>query len=350
MTSSEPLTVLLAKAWTAQTIEIDNAVEVAGAATARRRFRISLAMWANGLRVIDEEGTPLEEVRRRARARCNVVGLERWGWVTVGDQSAGDGRRDGYGTSRGLGATSVLRPTRAGTTARHLWPETVQAVERRWRDRFGLVVVDAFRAEAAAFTEGMPWAVPEVHPGDGFRSHLIDGGSDDSGDRPLVILLGQALAALTVRAETASSVSVALGENLLRALEDAAVTVRDLPTRTGLSKEAISMAVNFSSRRSLARLGPGRSLALTTGGAEALADHRTRVAGAAGSRGDGLRAALEAVFSQPTALAAGLEPPPGCWRGERPYLAQTRRLLANPIAALPRHPMVLHRGGWPDGS
>ena len=25
-------------------------------------------------------------------------------------------------------------------------------------------------------------------------------------------------------------------------------------------------------------------------------------------------------------------------------------ILADPIAALPHHPMVLHRGGWPDGA
>ena len=63
-----------------------------------------------------------------------------------------------------------------------------------------------------------------------------------------------------------------------------------------------------------------------------------------------LRAALDAVVSRREALAEGLVPPPGGWRGEKPYLAQTRRVLADPAAALPWQPMVLHRGGWPDGS
>jgi len=49
-------------------------------------------------------------------------------------------------------------------------------------------------------------------------------------------------------------------------------------------------------------------------------------------------------------LAEGLSPPEGCWRAEKPYLAQTQRVLADPTAALPWHPMVLHRGGWPDGN
>jgi hypothetical protein len=59
---------------------------------------------------------------------------------------------------------------------------------------------------------------------------------------------------------------------------------------------------------------------------------------------------LENVVKQREALSAGLVPPPGCWRGEKPFLAQTERVLANPTAALSRHPFVLHRGGWPDGS
>ena len=65
---------------------------------------------------------------------------------------------------------------------------------------------------------------------------------------------------------------------------------------------------------------------------------------------DDLRAALQAVVSQRDAMAQGLEPPEGCWRSQPPYLAQTKRLLADPTKALPWQPMVLHRGGWPDGS
>jgi hypothetical protein len=63
-----------------------------------------------------------------------------------------------------------------------------------------------------------------------------------------------------------------------------------------------------------------------------------------------LRAGLTALLEQREALSAGFVPPSGCWRGEKRYLAQTERLIADPTAALPRQPMVLHRGGWPDGS
>ncbi len=53
-----------------------------------------------------------------------------------------------------------------------------------------------------------------------------------------------------------------------------------------------------------------------------------------------LRASLEAVTGSDGApLLAGLEPPPGTWRASLPR-----------PETLPHFPMVLHRGGFPDGS
>jgi hypothetical protein len=53
-----------------------------------------------------------------------------------------------------------------------------------------------------------------------------------------------------------------------------------------------------------------------------------------------LRAALERLTSDPhSRLSEGLEPPAGGWRAS----VRTK-------TALPQYPMVLHRGGFPDGS
>jgi hypothetical protein len=49
-------------------------------------------------------------------------------------------------------------------------------------------------------------------------------------------------------------------------------------------------------------------------------------------------------------MGDALRPPPGGWRAQRPYLSQARAVAADPAAGLPHHPMVRHRGGWPDGS
>jgi hypothetical protein len=92
-----PLTTLLAWIWIAHTIEVDNAFEAAGSERVGRHFRISLPMWTNGLRFIDEDGITVGELRARARAACNIGGLERWGWISVGD--TGGRRRDGYGAT-----------------------------------------------------------------------------------------------------------------------------------------------------------------------------------------------------------------------------------------------------------
>ena len=80
-------------------------------------FRISTPMWANGLRLIDDDGVTVEELRSRSRSACNIGGLERWGWVIVGD--AGGPRRPGYGAAWPDRSHGV-RPTRAAFI-RHAW-------------------------------------------------------------------------------------------------------------------------------------------------------------------------------------------------------------------------------------
>ena len=69
---------------------------------------------------------------------------------------------------------------------------------------------------------------------------------------------------------------------------------------------------------------------------------------------DTLRRSLLSVTGQRDGgrprLALGLQPYPDGWRARGPYLRQTTAVLNDPGAALPHYPMVLHRGGWPDGS
>jgi len=58
---------------------------------------------------------------------------------------------------------------------------------------------------------------------------------------------------------------------------------------------------------------------------------------------------LERILDHPQ-LSGGLTPYPDGWRASKPYAHRTQALIADPRRALPHHPMVLHRGGWPDGS
>ena len=138
-----PITTLLSWLWVAQTIEADNTFESLSSERVGRLFRISLPMWANGLRLIDEDGVAVDELRRRARATCNIGGLERWGWIAVGDVTGK--RRIGYGSYRGVKGDTVLRPTPAGSHARRLWPRVVSGVEEQWR--CALVLTSSMRCE-----------------------------------------------------------------------------------------------------------------------------------------------------------------------------------------------------------
>ena len=51
-----------------------------------------------------------------------------------------------------------------------------------------------------------------------------------------------------------------------------------------------------------------------------------------------------------TLLSLGLEPYAGGWRASAPYVTRTQAVIDDPVSTLPHYPMVLHRGGWPDGS
>jgi hypothetical protein len=312
----QPLITLVSWAWIAFVIEVDNDFEARSTGHVGRVFRISFPMWANGLRLIPEDGIPVDELARQAGARCNVAGLERWGWITVGE--SGGARRAGYGSKRGI------RPE----------------VEARWESRFGASTVAALR-NALTFPE-LPWAPPEVHSPDGFRTHATSTG-DAAAAVPLVVSLGRTLSGLTLEHEREATVSLPLAANVLRV----AGRLADVPRLAGISKEAVAMAANYLVRHKLAERSPDRTLSLTGAGRAALDDYAARVA----QRDDAaLRAAVTALLEQRDALSAGFVPPPGCWRGTKPYLAQTERLISDPMSALPRHPMVLHRGGWPDGS
>ncbi|HKY16466.1 MAG TPA: hypothetical protein VJM33_16185 [Microthrixaceae bacterium] len=101
------------------------------------------------------------------------------------------------------------------------------------------------------------------------------------------------------------------------------------------------MSLSYLQRHGLAEVEPGRVVRLTGAGGRARGP-RHRVAQ---TNDAALREVLDAIVSH-DAFAVGLVPPDGCWRGERPYLAQRKCLVADPTSALPWQPMVLHRGGW----
>ena len=169
-------------------------------------------------------------------------------------------------------------------------------------------------------------------------------------------LLARVLLATAVEFERESAVSLAIAANMLRVLDEQGVRVRDLPARSGVSKEAIAMASGFAAKRGLVVIEPApdggkfKVARLTSKGmaaqeeyAELLGSLETRWrARYSGAAIDKLRASLERLAGpggQRSPLFAGLQPHPDGWRA-----------AIRPPATLPHYPMVLHRGGYPDGS
>ena len=161
--------------------------------------------------------------------------------------------------------------------------------------------------------------------------------------------------------ERESPLSLALSANVLRVLDEKGVLVRDIPDSSGISKEATSMALTSlvksgyvavhgtTAATKSARLTPdGRAADAMAPGLHVDLEERweARFGGDTVRR---LRSSLERLLGQRDVLAKGLEPYPDGWRASKPYVAHTRAMIEDPTGRLPHSPMVLHRGGWPDG-
>ncbi len=341
------LPALLSGGLVAFTIEVDNEFEhrmphTTAAAKARREPRrgpwlTSLVMWVNVLRHIDDGGTPRAEVHARARTTSDsLAGLQRWGYITVDDD--------------------VLRLTAAGRQAADVWRPLVGEVEGRWRQRFGAGPVDRLRAELAAVLAGvdleMPGYLPILQPTTGGRTTPPPPRRTPvDSDAELLTLLAQVLLAFTVDVERDAPVALPLSADVLRVVGRKPRRVAELPSLSGVSKEAHAMSLGFLGRVGCVVVetdpttGRGKVAALTPKGARAAAKVRRTVAATEVEwAADDLRAALTAIVgddldAERSALFTGLVPYPDGWRAS-----------VRPPATLPHHPMVLHRGGYPDGS
>jgi hypothetical protein len=165
-------------------------------------------------------------------------------------------------------------------------------------------------------------------------------------------VLSRALTVIAVAFERTSPVSLALAANALRVLEPGGIPVAEVWSRAGVAREITDVSLGYLEKRGLATVsgsGRGKTVAPTMDGlaAQRLTDARL---GELDRRFEPVRAPLEAILANTDGLADALTPHPMGWRAQPPYAAQTERMLANPRAALPRFPIVTHRGGYPDGS
>jgi hypothetical protein len=348
-----PLPTLLSQAVVAFTIEADNEFErvmphrtTSHGSTADKQhgtWLVSLAMWFNCLRYVGETPMPVRELELRAGMPTNVDGMRRWAYVKV--ESAPDDHR-----AKPPQGDLLMRVTRLGRKAQQLWEPLPGLVETRWRERFGATTIDRLREATAAIAsqldDDLPDYLPIITHGLFTKISRREHNSGDVGGQPLIVLLAKVLLAFGLEYDEKSDVSLAIGANVLRVLTADSMPTRDLPRQAGVSKQAINMALGILTKRALAveESKPGsrtRTVRLTAEGMRAKDAYRQRLADIEdawstrfGADVATLRTALAALEGPPLP-----EPDPAGWRA-----------AVRTPDTLPHYPMVLHRGGYPDGA
>jgi len=376
-----PLSTPLSHLLVAFTIELDNEFERRFAETGLgRRFGISLVMWSNFLRFVGEEGVAVGDLPAvsgipKAKTLSTLGGMERWRYVFVTPGPTDpppESKRDGYGSARALRSDWVVRPTPAGRAGLEIWPPLLGDIERRWEERFGREAIDELRRSLAALVGQLDVELPEYLPIVGSANGMKADVEPREprvpalavGDPPiphLSLLLPQVLLAYTLDLERDLEQGLPVSANFVRVLDETGMDVRELPFAAGVSSEATSMALKYLAKTGnvvveakAARLTPKGLVAQEAARAlHAELEQRWKARfGAAEVRR--LRTALAGVLDQRDGqrprLSLGLEPHPDGWRATKPYAEQTKAVIADPLGRLPHYPMVLHRGGWPDGS
>jgi len=260
----------------------------------------------------------------------------RWGYVTL---------RDG-----------VVRPTKhLREASESVFPHLPDLVETKWAEHLGAGAVDQLKEVLGELLsdadQDLPHYLPQV-------DNLMWTGWGPSaprqepiGDLKLVDRLAQTLLLYTVEHESASEIPLTMAANLVRVIDDEGTRKADLVRRSGISKAAMAFLTGWRQRPRLSVESAPGALTLTDKGRSAKADYETLARAveqlwAKQFSGDvtvRLRSALEQVVVDATLarspLAQLVEAPEGCWRS----------WVKAPVT-LPHFPMMLHRGGYPDGS
>src|SRR5579864_4298490 len=351
-----PLSALLSQVLVAFTIECDNEFERQmrhwttnhGSTGGSRQgpWLVSIMMWWNCMRFVGPTGVRVGQLETLAGLKTNLKGMLRWGYVVV--------RPDPSGCQKPRPSDMVIHATSKGREAQQIWQALPGTIEKRWQARFGQAEVDQLRKSLVEVIAHSPVELPDCLPilGYGLNNRVIAplrpaAGHEALLDLPLPVLVSRLLLGFAIQFERESDLSLAISANVLRVLDQAGVRVRDLPNLTGVSKEAISMALGFLAKRRVVTVSADPShtkfACLTGKGREAqhafpeslrIIEKRWQVR-LGNETFHNLRKALEKLVGEPNGVSPlfrGLDPYPDGWRASVPK-----------PEILPHYPMVLHR-------
>jgi DNA-binding MarR family transcriptional regulator len=379
-----PLPTLLSQVLVAFTIELDNEFErrlphwITGSKSGSRQgpWLVSMVMWWNCMRFVGAEGVTVGELLKLAHTDTNLKGMVRWGYVELSPGPAGD-------RAKAPIRDWAIRATQKGRRAQEVWRPLFGEIEKRWEERFGKNEIAQLRKSLSevlrSLTGQIDVELPDCLPILGYglfckrpsdvrrvlakraergkktipEARDVGGGSQ----LPLPALLSKVLLAFAIEFELESKLSLAICANVMRVLDEKGVRLRALPSLSGVSKEGINMAMTFLKNSGYIaierdpRESRTRLVRLTSNGREAQKAYGERLGAIEKLWQErfgkdtvrNLRDSLERLIgngsAQQSPLFRGLEPHPDGWR------ASVRKL-----EMLPHFPMVLHRGGYPDGS
>lgn len=304
-----------------------------------------MTMWIKYLRFVPDDGIAIRELGRQAalsnqEMKIWLTRLSKWWGYLVIDKPAGQNPLD-----------CIIRPTPGGLKALQVGRPLIGLIEERWRERCGEATIDGLRRTLQTLVDQLDPDLPDYLPilGYDMLSRVTKRENQPAGQHALPILLAKVLLAFAIRYENKSGLSLAISANVLRLAGEGGTRIRDLPRLSGVSKEAIAMAVKRLEERGFATVQAEskdsrlKTLRLATKGQQARDDYERFVRGIEdhwtatfGRTVSDLRSSLEALGSL---LFKGLEPYPDGWRASLPK-----------VNVLPHYPVILHRGGFPDGS
>ena len=364
-----PLSTLLSQLYVAFTIEFDNEWE-------RRlhkagwwpRFLVSYVMWANLMRWVGEEPITVAELEERAGVWNGPIHLGRmeqwWGYLTITPDPAAS-------SAKPRRAEHLVNASVSGELALSKWSGLDHWVHDRWVERFGQKrmsqLTGALTKIERANDLDLPDAMPVLDYSDAYVTPRPSGGvASPARSKPKTIgaLLARVLLAFTLEYEAKAPLSLPVCACVLRLIGKEPILAKEVPLLSGVRKEATDPVIKSLAKRGfLATSGAGAKMTvhLTHEGSSVKTTHTRRLTEIETSWNErfgaealgNLRAALEAMYDEPkghSLISPGLVPPERGWRATKAYKAQTEAFLGSPRNGLPHHPLLTHRGGWPDGA
>jgi len=383
------LSALLSQVLVAFTLEVDNEFKVGMARLGCPGVSLSLNLWDNLFRFVPADGVSVRELAVAAmapesRIKFQLGCLERWRLITFDSGTALAGRRDGWGSGRGIRQSWIIRLTHTGQAACSVWLPLPEFVEQRWESRFGSDPIARLRQtllEIAGKREH-EWPRSLQYTSLDQMKYPPRSSSEGSHAAGIPTLLTWILLAFSTEFDRESKVPLALCANTIRVLGTHPIREADVARLTGGSPEAVAIGWQLkpfvvvepdpSAKR-------GKVLTLSPKGQEAKEKYlrlneqieRDWESRFGNQKIDDLRESLAALFvpgsdGRPL-IAKGLIPAQGTVRSGAPMpslgrrelgsaalqrardrVAQTKSFFSDPAGTLPHYPLWdMNRGFGP---